>query len=499
MPALPTGDNFRISYVNDSFYASNTKTFSFGTPENRCLTNAVVGSDGKNNPPRNGFPLEGTVKLSDMRGKPIPADGTLSYTSPGFYTLPMPVHTWLTVQVNGGGGGGGGYGEEDHGIVMGTDVNISVHPGGNGTPGEPSTFTNKYYGTLTANGGTGGPGANPRSGPTTTAVGGSGSSTGNGTYLTISQGGAGNGGQCSASPSTYWNNEGYYAPLRGDRYCFNAGYTFRLVCVWSSVGAICHINNFAGGGAGGSGGRVTKQWRHDITPSFIPWADELGVVQSTLFVGTGGKQGGRGYSDIGVVDVAGQGGAGYINVTFSSTQPSIPPLPPPIPEPVVPIETSYDGYINCGSASTALGPVTGYAVNTYSNISGTGTWITIGSIYIGYNDAYTQTPTITHNGVAYSIRSIVSPPGSTSVSVRISLQNGSSGNYPVGITAVALTLFYIDAINEHHSYSSEFVNYSEYFAPAPNTEYSYTFSFPLGFKLPSTGRVQWLITVRGPA
>lgn len=500
MGSLPTGTNFHIRYVNQEFYSADNKTFRFGDPEIRCLTNAVVGQDGKNNPPRSGFPLTGDVRLSDMRGKPLPADGTLSYTVPGTYTLPMPVHTWLTVQVNGAGGGGGGWGEEDHGIVMGTDVNIHTNPGGNGTAGYPSNFTNPYYGTLSAEAGTGGPGANPRSGPTTTAVNGSGGTSGDETLLTISAGGAGNGGLCSAAPTLYWNNENYYAPLTSTRYCFNQGNAFRLICVWSSVGAICHINVFQGGGAGGSGGRVTKQWRHDVTPSFIPWADDSGVVNSTIVVGAGGAQGARGYANpAGTFDALGQGQSGYVTVTFSSTEPPVIPPEPPPPTPTVPVETSYDGYITCGSQSTPAGYVTGYAVNTYSNVSGSPTWITIGSIYIGYNDAYTQTPTFTHNGIQYVVKAMLTPPGSSNVSVRVSLQTGSAYNYPVGITQMSISLFYVDAINEHHVYSSDFVDYSEYIAPAPNEEYSYSFSFPLGFTLPVTGRVQWIFTARGPA
>lgn len=496
MTSLPTGSDFRISYVNDSFYRAHNKTFNFGSPEIRCLTNAVAGQDGSNNPPRSGFPLTGDVRLSDMQGKPKPADGTLSYTIPGNYTLPIPVHTYIKVEVNGAGGGGGGWGQEDHGIVMGTDVDIHIYPGGNGNAGQQSKFScTTYYGDLVAYPGTGGPGANPRSGPTITAINGGGYSTDS--TATIYTGGAGNRGLCTAEPTLFWNDPNFYSPLTNSRYCFNETQQFRLVCAWSSVGAICHGNWFYGGGGGGSGGRVVKIWQHDVTNYFLPWADAGGVVNATLTVGAGGTQGTRGYIDTGDFDALGQGQPGSIIVTFSTTEPTIlPPEPPPGPG-ALPTETTIQGRVICGYYNVpGLGYITGYAANTYSNVNGNPVLITIGSVNIAISDSFVDTSTFTVDGTSYLLRAMLTSPDIGTVSVRVSKQNGNNISYPVALQQMSLSLFYVDSSNEHHTYSSNFVNHSEYLAPAPNIEYSYVFAFNLGFSMPSTGTVQFIFTVK---
>lgn len=495
MSQLPTGNNFHVSFVNDKFYNAHDKTFNFGNPEIRCLANAVVGQDGSNNPPMNGFPLSGNVKLSDMRGKPIPADGTLFYRVPGTYTLPIPIHTYIKVEVKGAGGGSGGWGHEDHGIALGTDLNIHIAPGGNGVVGQQSKFTCSYYGDLIGYPGTGGPGANPRSGPTVTPVNGTGFST-DGT-ATVINGGANNGGLCTAKPTLYWNNANYYSPLTSDRVCFGDMRTYELVCIWGGpgVGALCHTHGFYGGGYGGNGGYVAKTWQHDVTQYFLPWADTSGVVNATLVVGAGGAQGARGYQDTGDFDALGQGQPGNITVTFGSVDiPITPPTPTP-PSPPGPAVATIQGNIICGSQSITGGTATGYAVNTYRNVGGA-TWINIGSVRVAYNNVSVQTSTFTFNTDAYMIRSILSTPDSPNVIVRISKQYGYATGFPTAITQMALSIIRYNPGGTIETFSSDFVNYAEYTSPSPNVEYSYIFSFDFGYTIPGNGELDYIFSVK---
>ena len=235
----------------------------------------------------------GSVDLGSGRGKPSPSSGTWSYTTPGTYTVWMPVYKYISFWIAAAGGGqagcgGGTYSCNPYSCCTYYYWQPYVGPvcGAVGTCYNTCTYTG-YAGSA---GGWSGVSYLIAGNPTSTSIG-------------YSDGGGG--GQPWPNATTGYNGGGtWYSPWNG----------YGSVSVGGGAAGGSSTSCGYQGGAGGAGGAIGITMQHAVSSGWIQWANTSGVTQFTVTVGQGGA-GGAGSA--GGYPAGANGANGAVYISFS--------------------------------------------------------------------------------------------------------------------------------------------------------------------------------------